>query len=101
MNCTPLTASWCPVCGDCTCDKTPEGHCCFDGKSCPLHTIPSKHAETVELESFRERTRKLPLGDTLTPHDAEQVARFHQFVSTRMRERPLTPKATALRKKIL
>lgn len=39
--CTGVSASWCPVCGDCLCrnpaDKNDDG--------CPLHDASSPHAE--------------------------------------------------------
>lgn len=48
-TCTGLTATWCPVHGDCACPEL-EGVWGSDGRSmsdpaCPLHAITSDHAE--------------------------------------------------------
>lgn len=40
-DCTDLSASWCPIHGDCTCDRE-EG---LDDRNCPLHSVDSEHAE--------------------------------------------------------
>lgn len=40
-DCTGLSASWCPVCGDCTCRDPPESR---NDAECPLHGDRSKHA---------------------------------------------------------
>ncbi len=42
VACTGLSASWCPVCGDCCCPN-PEG--AKDDENCPLHAPGSRHAE--------------------------------------------------------
>lgn len=44
MKCTGMTASWCPIHGDCSCPG-PIG----SSESCPLHGPESEHAETIEL----------------------------------------------------
>ena len=41
--CTELTAAWCPVHGDCTCDRESDSWNEFD---CPLHNSASTHPET-------------------------------------------------------
>lgn len=47
-TCTGLTAFWCPVCGDCTCERSESGDCEFQGDAavprCPLHSSASRHA---------------------------------------------------------
>ena len=45
--CTGLTATWCPIHGDCNCARRPDGDIEFEGgeHSCPLHAINSPHAE--------------------------------------------------------
>jgi hypothetical protein len=40
-RCTGLTARWCPVHGDCSCDAV-EG---LGGSACPLHAMDSNHVE--------------------------------------------------------
>ena len=40
--CTGLTATWCPVHGDCTCEREFEQG--LDAPSCPLHAFDSQHA---------------------------------------------------------
>lgn len=60
MTCTGLTATWCPLHGDCTCpelypsgpdgqgdrSQEPEGRTLSD-PTCPLHGLTSDHAETT------------------------------------------------------
>jgi hypothetical protein len=49
--CTGLTATWCPVHGDCDCPRDPiHGEINFDvGEfSCPLHAWNSPHAEEAD-----------------------------------------------------
>jgi hypothetical protein len=41
FQCTGLKASWCPVCGDCRCDKEAGEK---DNIDCPLHSWLSVHA---------------------------------------------------------
>jgi hypothetical protein len=41
--CTPAEASWCPVHGDCCCDRE---HDHLDHPNCPLHKPSSEHAPT-------------------------------------------------------
>jgi hypothetical protein len=40
-RCTGLTARWCPIHGDCSCDAV-EG---LGGSACPLHAMGSNHVE--------------------------------------------------------
>lgn len=42
-DCTAMTAAWCPVHGNCTCDRGSDHWDAFD---CPLHNQLSTHAET-------------------------------------------------------
>ncbi len=42
--CTGMSASWCPRCGDCTCERWPDGTSDFDGRDCALHGEKSTHA---------------------------------------------------------
>lgn len=48
---TGIAASWCPVCGKCTCPRHDDGSRVFgvDGtvwsEACPLHGAAGKHAE--------------------------------------------------------
>jgi len=53
ISCTGLTATWCPVHGDCTCppvfyadDDEPQGRTLND-PLCPLHSTTSSHAEVT------------------------------------------------------
>jgi hypothetical protein len=50
-SCTGLTATWCPVHGDCRCPHVyyadgdePQGRTLND-PACPLHAVSSSHAE--------------------------------------------------------
>lgn len=46
-ECTGVSASWCPVHGDCTCDKASEevdGNETEPDRDCPLHGPNSSHA---------------------------------------------------------
>jgi hypothetical protein len=47
VACTGVTASWCPVHGDCGCDRHEDGEVDFASgeHSCPLHAWDSPHAE--------------------------------------------------------
>lgn len=38
--CTDLTAAWCPIHGDCVCDREES----MDDRRCPLHSFDSLHA---------------------------------------------------------
>jgi hypothetical protein len=44
-ECTGLAAVWCPVHGDCACDKPPGVVSTHDNPRCPLHGEGSEHAE--------------------------------------------------------
>lgn len=54
VECTGISASWCPVCGDCTCPRDEDGGCMQDGfdvvedSECPLHGMQSTHAAIPE-----------------------------------------------------
>lgn len=41
-GCTPVSASWCPVHGDCICDREND---MLNNPECPLHSRESTHAE--------------------------------------------------------
>ncbi len=53
-GCTELSDAWCPVHGDCACDRA-EG---LDDRACPLHAVDSTHAETAETEVEDHTSRK-------------------------------------------
>lgn len=61
--CTGLTASWCPVHGDCSCpDRETVGD--LDSESCPLHSSASTHAEKLkggDASEARRQRRELPI----------------------------------------
>lgn len=50
---TGAAASWCPICGDCTCPREPDGHWIDDPEAiarayerrgeCPLHRLSGAH----------------------------------------------------------
>lgn len=47
-RCTGIAASWCPLHGECTCPRGPDGAIPEGGlndPSCPLHATTSLHAE--------------------------------------------------------
>ena len=44
MDCTGISASWCPECGDCCCDREES----MDDPRCPLHNAHSLHASLKE-----------------------------------------------------
>lgn len=56
--CTGLTASWCPICGDCCCDSE-EG---LDDPSCPLHAIGTPHPYAHYEEHYDRETAESPDG---------------------------------------
>jgi hypothetical protein len=87
VTCTGLTAFWCPVHGDCTCERTYYGDCCFDSPSCPLHAPQSQHAETHELEGCREKVTALAedCGVELSANDHATLSRFAQWLHVRAR----------------
>lgn len=45
-GCTGLSASWCPIHGDCSCPRRDDGEVEFsEGETtCPLHALTSSHA---------------------------------------------------------
>lgn len=54
-TCTGPTATWCPLCGDCICERHEDGEVEFDGHgNCPLHAHDTPHAITRK-ESEPER----------------------------------------------
>ena len=50
IQCTGITAVWCPVCGDCTC----KDRCNLNDNDCPLHGVSSEHA-ALEVEDGNRR----------------------------------------------
>lgn len=45
-GCTGFAATWCPLCGTCSCSKHADGERDeYDNASCPLHSPSSAHAE--------------------------------------------------------
>jgi hypothetical protein len=44
QECTGLTASWCPVHGDCSCPNREEA---MDDEGCPLHSWESSHGAAM------------------------------------------------------
>ncbi len=75
-ECTGAGASWCPVCGDCTCPWTPEGRG-DEADDCALHGVASRHA-TVDPEPLRDAAPELAASllaawaevERLLSHDA-------------------------------
>lgn len=47
MNCTGISANWCPIHGDCTC-ADPEDK---NDDDCPLHSASSRHGEVQVIET--------------------------------------------------
>lgn len=49
-SCTGVAASWCPVCGDCTCPVADDGvtRPNLDGEDCRLHGKDSDHCERAD-----------------------------------------------------
>lgn len=54
LDCTGISATWCPIHGDCACRRNDSGETCDDndpdilsrcGEKCPLHSPSSKHGE--------------------------------------------------------
>ncbi|MDA8313972.1 MAG: hypothetical protein M0010_02165 [Actinomycetota bacterium] len=46
VRCTGLTATWCPICGTCTCPADPQtGERNLDTDGCPLHDTSSLHGD--------------------------------------------------------
>lgn len=86
--CTGLSAFWCPRCGDCTCERMPDGDCAFDSPSCPLHRVGSGHADTIELAECEQRISEMAsaLGALLTEHDRAAVSQFAQLLFERSRK---------------
>lgn len=49
VYCTGVSATWCPVHGDCACPDIEEARC---DENCPLHNSRSTHADEIELEEW-------------------------------------------------
>lgn len=49
VQCTGVSAAWCPIHGDCTCPEiNADGERDMNDGDCPLHSASSDHAETTE-----------------------------------------------------
>jgi hypothetical protein len=48
MQCTGISASWCPIHGDCTC----RDECDRNDDDCPLHSAASTHGEVQVFETI-------------------------------------------------
>lgn len=48
MECTGLSAHWCPIHGDCTCENPEDSMSDWD---CPLHSPRSSHGEEQGIET--------------------------------------------------
>lgn len=46
IDCTGVTASWCPIHGDCTCPGPFDPPPSLDNPGCALHSDRSHHSET-------------------------------------------------------
>jgi hypothetical protein len=44
-TCTGLTATWCPVHGQCICRQGDDRNAALDRWDCPLHGLTSDHGE--------------------------------------------------------
>jgi hypothetical protein len=53
MGCTEVSATWCPVCGDCVCPVIPGsgGEIDRNSEDCPLHAPWSAHGEIEEART--------------------------------------------------
>lgn len=67
VGCTGTTATWCPVCGDCSCgprfEGDPDGERTLCDERCPLHASTSPHGEESasgrdEVEAARREGAK-------------------------------------------
>lgn len=61
QECTGLSASWCPIHGDCTCPEPGDGEAkALDDFNCSLHSLGSDHRETPspteQSTSFTDRS---------------------------------------------
>lgn len=45
-SCSGITATWCPVHGDCRCPIGENGERSLDDAGCPLHSNDSQHGES-------------------------------------------------------
>lgn len=50
IECTGVSARWCPLCGDCNCPELNDGGgwASLDSPDCPLHAPESRHAEDAD-----------------------------------------------------
>lgn len=49
MECTGISAGWCPIHGDCIC-KNPEDS--MSDEDCPLHSWASTHGEVQVIDTI-------------------------------------------------
>ena len=47
LVCTGVAAVWCPLCGDCSCERQSTGERVEDSEACPLHAPSSQHGEAI------------------------------------------------------
>lgn len=89
LYCTGISAFWCPIHGNCKCERLPDGDCCFDSHDCPLHSGTSTHAESVSGDEIEQRIRMLAtnVGATLSDNDAAELRRFGQYLLERSRKK--------------
>jgi hypothetical protein len=87
VSCTGLSAFWCPIHGDCSCERDHDGDCSFDDDDCPLHSATSTHADTIDRAECEQRIVSLAAdcGVTLTEHDNAIVTQFAQLLLERSR----------------
>lgn len=58
-ECTGVSASWCPVCGECSCPREEDGEWGEPNEDCPLHGRRSTHAERTAEQDEREMLQAL------------------------------------------
>lgn len=101
VRCTPYSGVYCPVCGDCSCTKTPKGVPCFDAVECPLHGTKATHAKGDSYHTFRQETLEEAEEQEvlISPNDLDIITRFKQQLqenSSQLQHVALTPEALAL-----
>lgn len=62
MDCSGISASWCPVHGDCSCPRDVDGDVlALNDPGCPLHSETSTHGdmwrEQLRVEQIADRLR--------------------------------------------
>ena len=59
-RCTGVTATWCPVCGDCSCPIGDDSVPTFNDPDCPLHGQESLHGNAMLEDDARVQRRAWP-----------------------------------------